>query len=387
MSDSPHSSDRLSISPFSDLDSSVIAHSSFTSSPALPSSDLHSTLPTSPIPPLDPANMTDSTKHCEIGESNKLQGLQNYTVWKIKMEAIFRREKLWGLIETKQSVSVFPTTIAGIDYPSEERFHSEKQRARSGLILSVSDSLIGLVAEKDDPADSWNILRRMYNAGDQQQILFLTNKIHNLSLSEGGDVTAYLMDASNLRNHLNALGETISDRQLVNIVLNGLPRSFDMVVQGISYMPNPTFEDVMGKILMESQRMSLRDNKHGQEEALAVQFRPQLRPHYRMHLPHQHASTQFRNRGFARPSGLHYSSTPNQFRGTFSGNSPPAVRNFASVARPLHHSSSAHNSTGSGQPPILRPHLNSISPGQNFYPRFSRPPITCYTCGQPGHIH
>lgn len=70
----------------------------------------------------------------------------------------------------------------------------------------------------------------MYNAGDQQQILYLTNKIHNISLAEGGDVTTYLMEASNLRNHLCALGEVISDRQLVNIVLNGLPRSFNMVV-------------------------------------------------------------------------------------------------------------------------------------------------------------
>ena len=75
----------------------------------------------------------------------------------------------------------------------------------------------------------------MYNAGDQQQILFLTNKLHSISLKEGGDITAYLMEASNLCNHLNALGETIVDHELIDIVLNGLPCSFDMVIQGISY--------------------------------------------------------------------------------------------------------------------------------------------------------
>ena len=129
------------------------------------------------------------------------------------------------------------------------------------------------VARKEDPTDSWDILRRMYNSGDQQQqILYLTNKIHSISLKEGGDVTTYLMEASNLRNHLSALGETILDRQLVNIVLNGLARSFDMVIQGISYMTNPTFEDVMGKILMESQRMTIRDNKIGQEEACTISY-------------------------------------------------------------------------------------------------------------------
>jgi hypothetical protein len=132
------------------------------------SPDLQSDSFTHDVSSLDQDRMTESTKHCEIGESNKLQGLQNYNVWKIKMEAIFRREKLWGIVETKRSDSVFPNTIEGTVYTTEERFKSEKQRARSGLILSVSNSLIGIVAGKEDPTDSWDILRRMYNAGDQQ---------------------------------------------------------------------------------------------------------------------------------------------------------------------------------------------------------------------------
>jgi hypothetical protein len=40
--------------------------------------------------------MTKSSKPCEVGEANKLIGIQNYNVWKIKMEAILRRERLWG---------------------------------------------------------------------------------------------------------------------------------------------------------------------------------------------------------------------------------------------------------------------------------------------------
>jgi hypothetical protein len=84
----------------------------------------------------------------------------------------------------------------------------------------------------------------------------------------------YLMEASNLQNHLNALGETVSDKQLISIVLNGLPRSYDMVIQGILYMTNLIFEDVMGKILKENQRMAIQDQKMGQDEAMAVQFSP-----------------------------------------------------------------------------------------------------------------
>lgn len=178
------------------------------------------------------------------------------------MEAILKRKKLWNIVETKHTISVFPITIDGIIYESEERLNSEKQQSHSSLILSVANSLIGIVVGKKDPANSWDILCKMYDIGDQQ-ILFLTYKLHNISLREGGDVTTYLMEASNLRNHFSALGETISDKQLISIVLNGLPRSYDIVIQGISYMTNPIFEDVMGKILMENQRMAIRDQKMG----------------------------------------------------------------------------------------------------------------------------
>jgi hypothetical protein len=92
----------------------------------------------------------------------------------------------------------------------------------------------------------------MYNTKDQQHILFLKNKLHNMTMKEGSDVSTYLMEARTLRNHLVVLGETISDNQLINVVLNGLPCSYDMVVQGVSYLPNPTYEDDMGRILTET---------------------------------------------------------------------------------------------------------------------------------------
>ena len=160
-----HSLSESDIDP-SDQDESSLDLQSV-SIPSFPSTvDLHLDSSNRNVSILDPRRMMDSTKHCEIGESNKLLGLRNYNVWKIKMEAIFKREKLWGIVETKRLVSVFPITIDGIVYTFKERFISEKQCARSSLILSVLDNLIGIVVGKEDPADSWDILHRMYNAGN-----------------------------------------------------------------------------------------------------------------------------------------------------------------------------------------------------------------------------
>ena len=131
------------------------------------------------------------------------------------------------------------------------------QWARSSLILSVADNLIGLVVRKQDPIDFWDLLCKIYNEGNQQQILFFTNKLYGTCMKEGEDVSAYLMKTSNIRIHLIALEESILDKQLINIVLNGFLRFYEIIIQSISYMTNPTFEDVMDKILTEAQCMTV----------------------------------------------------------------------------------------------------------------------------------
>jgi hypothetical protein len=154
-------------------------------------------------------------------------------------------------------------------------------------------------------------------------------------------VTTYLMEANNLRNHLSALEESISDQQLVNIVLNSLPRSFDMVVQGIFLHDQSNLRRRYGKSFNG-------DNKIGQEEALAVYFRP----HHRPHVPFYQVSNLQRGRGFARPSGLYYSTSSNQFHNNFMGVTSPIIRNAPQNIRPPmphHHSFPTHAPTSSGQ--------------------------------------
>jgi hypothetical protein len=175
---------------------------------------------------------------------------------------------------------------------------------------------------------------------------------------------------------LSALGETISDRQL-NIVLNGLPRSFDMVIQGISYMTNPVFEDVMGKILMEHQRMAIRDQKIGQDEALAIQTCPSF---------HRGRFTQHCGRGFARPTGLYYS---HPAQNSYSHLTTLDLRNISPFTRPstpYRQPLPTHAPTISSHPRNFRPHFMPTQPDQNFNFRTTRPPVICYSCGKEGHI-
>jgi hypothetical protein len=49
-------------------------------------------------------------------------------------------------------------------------------------------------------------------------------------MSEGILLEEYLKNARDLKNHLAALGLPVEDHTLVQLVLNGLPRSYEGVI-------------------------------------------------------------------------------------------------------------------------------------------------------------
>ena len=100
----------------------------------------------------------------------------------------------------------------------------------------------------------------------------LTNRLYGMTMREGEDINIYLTNTVDLRNQLKCYGEVIEDKTSINLVLNGLPQSYEMIIQGITYLTNPTFDIVMEKLLTETHRKNLRDQKRGQDEALSVQY-------------------------------------------------------------------------------------------------------------------
>jgi hypothetical protein len=217
--------------------------------------------------------MAESSRNnnCEVGDYSKLVGPLNYNVWRIKMTAVLKREGLWSLVVSKCSTAAYPVSVGGVEY-TEKKLQEAKQRAQIGLTMSVGDNLLGAINQHEDPADTWGMLKSMFSAGDQQQIQMLTNRLYGMTMREGEDINTYLTDAMDLRNQLKCYGEAIEDKTLINLVLNGLPHSYEMIIQGITYLTNPTFDIVMGKLLTETHRKNLRDQKRGQDEALSVQY-------------------------------------------------------------------------------------------------------------------
>ena len=147
------------------------------------------------------------------------------------------------------------------------------------------DDLIDLIVEHSDPAIAWKTLKDQFNSRDQSQILTLMGQLQSLKLSEGGAIKDYIRKARELKNRLTSMGERLSDHNINQIVMNGLPRSYESTIQTLTHLdPTMTFDKLSASLLSESHRRKHRDQVLGDEEALAASHQKQtlIRP------PHQY---------------------------------------------------------------------------------------------------
>ena len=149
-------------------------------------------------------------------------------------------------------------------------------------------------------------------------------QLQSLKMSEGSAVEEYIKKARELKNRLSSMGDKLSDRNINQIVMNGLPRSYESTIQTLTHLDaEMTFDKLTASLFSESHRRMHRNQLLGDEEALAASH-------------HRHAPARAPHPGYARGRW-----TPN-FRGC----------GF---------------------------------PGKSHYGP-PRPPPICFNCNKPGHL-
>ena len=86
----------------------------------------------------------------------------------------------------------------------------------------------------------------------------------------------YLKKARELKNRLVSMGETVSDRALTQLVLNGLPRSFESTIQTLTHQTVAlSFDKISSSLISESHKRVQRAMQIGEEDALSTSFQQQ----------------------------------------------------------------------------------------------------------------
>jgi hypothetical protein len=120
----------------------------------------------------------------------------------------------------------------------------------------------------------YEALNRLYESKDISQNLTLRNKLCNMKMDNSKSVTSYLMRVSQIRDQIVAIGDVISDKELVTTTLNGFPTFWIPFVQGVCARSKlPKFDKLWPDCTHEQSRLVDQHKRLivDEEEALTAQ--------------------------------------------------------------------------------------------------------------------
>jgi hypothetical protein len=104
----------------------------------------------------------------------------------------------------------------------------------------------------------------------------LKNELHDVKINYDDSITSYFVRISQLRDQLQAIEEIISKNELVNIVLNGLPKTWDAFSTNMNTRKEyPTFEELWTCFAQEESRINAKDKSQNKsdDQAFTTKFK------------------------------------------------------------------------------------------------------------------
>eukprot|EP00253_Pinus_taeda_P007198 PITA_07198 len=175
---------------------------------------------------------------------DRLDGHNNYSVWKERMQSIFEEAKVWDIIvHTTRNPVVVPIDATQLaDY--NKKNNKGKRLILDGvkdhciphgkrLILDgVKDHCIPHVRGKKNAHQMWTALSNLYQSTNENRKMVLKEKLKTIKMGNDS-VAGYLTKITNVRDELAIVGEVIPPTELVRIAVNGLPRSWMNFADGV----------------------------------------------------------------------------------------------------------------------------------------------------------
>jgi hypothetical protein len=177
----------------------------------------------------------------------KLDGASNFKAWKTRIDLILAKNKVLNIVKGNIVEPVFeegkekePQNVVVM-----EKFKYGDINAMSIIEESIKYHLIPYISHLDSLKKMYDALTNLFSVRNIGQVMSLKNEIRDMKLDDEENITSYFVKISQLRDQLQDIEEIISEKELVNIVLNGLPKTWDAFVASMNTRKEyPTFEEI-----------------------------------------------------------------------------------------------------------------------------------------------
>lgn len=182
----------------------------------------------------------------------KLKETDNYQIWKYQVENLLRHERLWKCINPRDGQGNY--ILTGIKLEDDED-------ARTTINLLLESQYIMHVKNATTARDAWANLNKQYENKCWSRRINLQTELWKLLYEECSGMREYLDKIKSLTQQFADIDAPVEDSWLVSIIMRGLPKQFDGIVQILDNTKETvTSEDIMEKLMHESLRQQTRDS-------------------------------------------------------------------------------------------------------------------------------
>jgi hypothetical protein len=157
-----------------------------------------------------------------------------------------------------------------------EKFKDSDINAMSIIVDSIKYHLIPYISHLDSSKNMYDALTNLFSVRNIGQVMSLKNELRDMKMNNDDNITSYFVRISQLRDQLQAIEEIISEKELVNIVLNGLPKTWDAFAASMNTRKEyPTFEELWTCCAQEESRISAKEKpqKKYDDQSFTTRFK------------------------------------------------------------------------------------------------------------------
>lgn len=182
------------------------------------------------------ANSVMDFSKLHFSETDKLTGPDNYLIWSHQVMRIFKRYKLWHLIQPGPvTATAIPSQVetaesepsTSTSRPQPQRVQSthtvsdkdDKEKCHNILTFTVHRTLIAtLKGFGDNPRLVWERLQGRFQSAAEQRKCDLREQLNSLRMTEGTTVQKYLLDFDQIIQQLACVDELIPEKQMSTLL-------------------------------------------------------------------------------------------------------------------------------------------------------------------------
>jgi hypothetical protein len=213
-----------------------------------------------------------------IKSKNKLEGASNFRAWKTRIDLILAKNKVLDIVKGKIVKPKFkegeekePQNIAAM-----EKFKDIDINAMSIIVDSIKYHLIPYISHLDSSKNMYDALTNLFSVRNIGQVMSLKNELRDMKMNDDNSITSYFVRISQLRDQLQDIEEITSEKELMNIVLNGLPKTWDAFAASMNTRKEYlTFEELWTCYAQEESRINAKEKpqKKYDDQAFTARFK------------------------------------------------------------------------------------------------------------------